>query len=92
MGQPLKIAHKLSDKVIAPRSLEKTNVMLADALFHDSTINGLEFYAKNGFPHFAHTAKFFRVIRNWWDTFNLSLVTKANKREMNLWKLQAKIT
>ena len=71
MGKPIKIAHKLNDKVINPRALEKTNVKLADALFHESTINALEYYAKNGFPYFEQTAKFLRVIRNWWDTFNV---------------------
>ena len=41
MGDPLKIAHKLSDKVISPLAMEKTNVMLADALFDESTINSI---------------------------------------------------
>ena len=71
IGHPVKIAHKLNDKVLNPRSLEKTNVRLADALFHERTINGLEYYSKNGFPHFQHTANFLRIIRNWWDTCNV---------------------
>ena len=70
-GKPIKIAHKLTEKVLKPLALEKTNVMLANDLFHECTINGLEYYAKNGFGSFAHTAQFLRIIRNWWDTFNV---------------------
>lgn len=70
-GLPVKIAHKLNDEVLKPRSLEKTIIMIADALFHKSTLNGLECYAKNGFPYFKQTANFIKIIRNWWDTFNV---------------------
>ena len=80
LGKPLKISHKLTDKVIAPMALEKTNVMLANALFDESTINGLEFYAKNGFGQFYHTAKFLRIIRNWWDTFNVKSIYKGKHK------------
>ena len=31
MGKPIKMAHKLNDKVLNPCSLEKTNVKLADS-------------------------------------------------------------
>ena len=48
LGKPLKMAHELKDKVIHPMFIEKTNVKLADAAFHESTINTLEFYSKNG--------------------------------------------
>ncbi len=80
IGKPLKIAHKLSDKVINPLALEKTNVSLADALFDESTINGLLFYGNNGFPEFIQTAKFLRVIRNWWDTFNVKSKFKGKHK------------
>ena len=30
-----KMAHKLTDKVLHPHSIEKTNVGLADAAFHE---------------------------------------------------------
>ena len=71
ISKPVKIAHKLSDKVINPLALEKTNVSIADNLFAESTINGLLFYGKEGFPQFIQTAKFLRIIRNWWDMFNV---------------------
>ena len=37
LGQPVKIAHKLNDKVLNPQPIEKTNVQLFDRLFHEST-------------------------------------------------------
>ena len=51
--KPLKMVHKLKDKVMLPLSIEKTNVKLADAAFHESTINALEFYSKTGYPEFT---------------------------------------
>ena len=49
LGKNLKIAYKLSEKVLNPLVLEKTNVMLADACFHESTINGLKHYGERGY-------------------------------------------
>ena len=43
-GKSIKPAHKLNDKVLNPCVLEKTNVKLADSLFHSSTINALIYY------------------------------------------------
>ena len=80
MGKPVKIAHKLNDKVLNPRALEKTNVRLADNLFDECTINGLDYYGERGFPYFAHTAKFLRVIRNWWDTCNVKSMYKGEHK------------
>ena len=90
IGNPVKIAHKLNDKVLNPRSLEKTNVRLADALFHESTINGLEYYGKNGFPYFTHTAKFLRVIRNWWDQCNVKSMYKGEHKRNEFMKAVSK--
>ena len=39
LGKPLRKAYNLSDKILSPTNIEKTNVMLADGLFHESTIN-----------------------------------------------------
>jgi len=35
LGKPLKLAYRLSDKVLHPTNIEKTNVGLADSIFHD---------------------------------------------------------
>ena len=52
LTKPEKIAHKLSRKMLYPNSIEKTNVKLADACFHESTISGLLYYAEHGYPRF----------------------------------------
>ena len=71
MGRPLKYAHKLNDKVLHPQPIEKTKVALADAFFHESTIDALDFYSKNGHPEWKGTANFFRIIRTWWNIVNV---------------------
>ena len=71
LSSPLQRAHKLTDKVLHPSSIEKTNVMLADRCFHECTINGLNFYGKRGHPEFLETAKVFTIFRQWFDFFNV---------------------
>ena len=72
----VKMAHKITDKVINQIIIEKTNVHLADACFHNSTINALRYYAKNGYPHSTETAEVLQIMRNWWDIMNVkSLLT-----------------
>ena len=51
--------------------IEKTNVKLADSLFHESTIEGLVYYSKHGHPEFQSTASFLRIIRTWWNVCNV---------------------
>ena len=70
LGRPLKYAHKLTDKVLHPMPIQKTNVDLADRFYHESTIDALEYYSENGFPHFKPTAKYLRIIRTWWNIVN----------------------
>ena len=43
-GKPLRIAHKLSETVLRPKSIEKVNENLALSLLHESTINALKHY------------------------------------------------
>ena len=43
---------------------------LANSCFHDSTINGLKYYATKGYPSFENTAAFLQIIRNWFDVVN----------------------
>ena len=70
-GKRPKMAHKLSEKVINPFSIEKINVRLADACFHESTIKALEYFGDHGYPHFSPTAEILQVIRNWWNIINV---------------------
>ena len=67
----MKRAHKLTEKVLHPPSIEKTNVKLADACFHESTIDALKYYAPRGYPEFSETAKVFKIIRNWFNSVNI---------------------
>ena len=70
LGKPLKLAHKLTERVLAPKSIEKCNVMLAERFFHESTIAALEHYS-SGHPGWNQTAQFLRIIRTWWNVVNV---------------------
>ena len=77
LNKPIKIAHKLTDKVVSPLSLEKTNVSPAEAVFHDSTITALNKYGNEGLPSFLQTAEFLVRFRDWWDRFNVKSKDKG---------------
>ena len=68
LGMPLKMAYKLCDKVLHPATIEQTNVSLADACFHESTIHALRYYSSNGFPEFSGTAEVLQIFRNWFNS------------------------
>ena len=55
------MAHTLSDKMLRPTNIEKTNVSLSDACFHNSTINALRYYSKNGYEIFLDTAEGLKI-------------------------------
>ena len=55
LGNAQKLAYKLSHKVLHPQSIDKTNVKLSRSVFHESTVNGLNYYAANGYPYFYRT-------------------------------------
>ena len=42
LSKPAKMAYKLFAKRLKPSSIDKTNVMQADSLFHDSTIAAMK--------------------------------------------------
>ena len=71
LGNLIKIAYKLTDKVINPHSIERLNVKIADSLFHESTVNGLNYYLENGYPQIMGTANFLSIVRKWWESFNV---------------------
>ena len=70
----MKIAHRLTEKVFHPTSIEKTNVKLADTVFHESTINALQYFGENGYPEFLQTANFMRAGRKMWNITNVKTV------------------
>ena len=57
--KPLKIAHCLTDTVLQPKTIEKVNVKLALAVFHESTVNALYF-------GFDDTASFIKLFLKFW--------------------------
>ena len=54
--KPLKIAHKLTETVLNPKTIEKVNVKLAMSLLHESTRTALKQY---GFVETAIALEFF---------------------------------
>ena len=79
-GKPIKISYKLNDKVLYSRPIERTNVKLSDATFHESTINGLKFYSENGHPEFLGTMRFLELIRKWWNIVNVKTPDAGRKK------------
>ena len=79
LGKPLLIAYKLSDKVLAPSNIEKTNVILADSLFHVATINGLQFYAKKGCPTFQQTTQLLSLFRPGFHKMNVNIFSEGQR-------------
>ena len=70
-GAPLRKAYKLSDKVLSPTNIERSNVLLADSLFHESTIHSLQYYGNEGNESFLQTAAYLEIIRKWLNTLNV---------------------
>lgn len=66
----VKAAHKLTLKVLSPRPIERCNVMLAERLFHESTIAALRFYGDKH-PEWKTTADFLDIIHRWWSIVNV---------------------
>ena len=74
-GKPLKIAHKLSYKVLFPTAIQKTNVKLMDSFFHESTISALEYYGAHGHEEFLQSVPFFKLMRSIWNRLNVRTPT-----------------
>lgn len=70
LGKPVKMAHKLKKKAMCPKAIEKTNVMLAQSIFDDSTINAMEFYIQNLDKPWSDTLSFLKVVNRWWKIVN----------------------
>ena len=79
LGEPVKIAYKLTDKVLHPTKLERSSVQMAKSLFDESTINGLNSRADHGYPEFRGTATYVSIIRNWFNVVNVRNKWAAQK-------------
>ena len=64
--KPLRIAHRLTETVLKPNSIEKVNVELALAVFHESTVIGLKEYG------FHETASAIDLFLKLWNILNVS--------------------
>ena len=89
--KPLRIAHKLSETVLRPKSIEKVNVNFALSLLHESTINTLKHYG------FYPTATVLELFAKLWSIFNVSSPTIGKRKQdilrdpvksPNDWKLE----
>ena len=79
-GRPEKLAYKLTEKVLHPQVMEKTNVKLADSAFHESTINALNYYSLHGYSHFHDSALFAKTIRDWFNTLNVMCLDYGKRK------------
>jgi hypothetical protein len=78
------MAHKLNHKVCHPGPIEKQSVLLAQALFHESTIAALLYFANHDHPEFLDTAKFLSIINQWWMMVNVKSKVTGVMRRNNL--------
>ena len=83
-GKSVRMAYKLSDKTLNPKSIERSNVALADSCFHESTINALKYYSDHGHDDFAETAAVLQIFRTWFNALNVkSLYTGQRTKDVN---------
>lgn len=77
----LKYGYGLSVKALYPTSFERQNVKLVLQIFNEKIIEGLTLFSKkHGVPHVHETAKFIRIILNWWDVVNVKSTTKGLRK------------
>jgi len=67
--KPLRIAHKLSETVLKPKTIEKVNVKLALSLLHESTVTALKQYG------YYDTAAVLDLFLKFWSILNVSSPT-----------------
>ena len=77
---PVKLAYKLKHRVLSPGPIERQNVQLSQAVFHESTLNALIFYGNRGHPHFLETAQFISIILSWWKLVNVKTDLFSTKK------------
>lgn len=78
--KPVKMAHKLNATVFNPRSIEKTSVKLALAVFSESTAAALSFYASTHQKPWSGTLNFTQLIIKLWNVLNVKTTTIGKKK------------
>ena len=72
MGEDVKMAYRLTDRVLYPTSVERVNVQLAVAATHESTVAALRYYSqKDEYRDFGQTADFLELLRQWFSVVNV---------------------
>ena len=94
----LKKAHTLTVSALHPKSVEKTSVKLATAVFSESTRDAMKFYCNNeGKTSWRGTVDFLSLIIKLWNVLNVKSRTKGkHKRDLTMdpvrssldWKLE----
>ena len=83
-GKEVKMAYRLTDKVLHPSTIERVNVQLAVSATHETTIAALDYYGqKEERSGFKETAEFLRSIRKWFDIVNVKTPTAYLKLNDN---------
>ena len=80
-GNPTKMAHKLTDKVLHPSNLERVNVKLTAAATHESTTAALRQFAQlqPSLRDFNDTAEFLELVRRWFNICNVKSPNMAKR-------------
>ena len=73
----LRIAHKLSETVLNPKTIENVNVRLALSVLHESTISGLKHYG------YSDTATVLELFLKFWTILKVSSPT-SGKHKLNI--------
>ncbi len=95
--KPIKLAPRLTTRVLNPGSIDKTNVQLSMAIIHESTIGALRAYSDNDGKPWRSTAEFLQLLRDLWNVLNAHSpdagrhkrdLTKDPVRSVEDWKLK----
>ena len=76
----LRKAHKFSTSVLNPKSIERTSVKLSMAVFSESTLNALKFYAIHEKKQWNQTADFIELIIKMWSVLNVKSTSKGKRK------------
>ena len=68
--KPVKLAYKLSHRVLFPGPIERQSVQLASAVFNDSTLQALRYYSTHGHPELQPTSEFVSIVLWWFKLIN----------------------
>ena len=63
----LRMAHRLSNTILNPTNIQRASAKLALSLFHESTINALEYHVKFNLKKWQGTLIFMKVILELWN-------------------------